>query len=269
MLYSSVWTRVPGATAAVMIGWIVTCCTLASMRRITCPPRWIRPRIGGLSFSNVPRPGPACPGPARLPACDGVRAAPFGHFVRLPLVPGYHVNLVDLHLAFERHLRGLGGQAVAQLLRHGLHVRPAKAQLPGDLLVREVQAHKVEAQYPHPQRLVMPGQHRAGQIVKTSGARLAAIALPSLLGVVAPVPDHRGAAAPRATHALWPAALAHKGEALGVVHQAGKVDQVGCSHERQSSSDESGRSIIPPLSSPLKPFRTVSHSFASQHPGTQ
>src|SRR5215218_10033007 len=171
MLYSSVWTRVPRATAAVMIGLIVTCCTLASMRRITGPPRGIRPRIGGLSFSRVPRPG----------------------------VPAYHLNLVDLHLTFERHLRGLGGQAVAQLLRHGLHVRPAKAQLPGDLLVREVQPHEVEAQHPHPQWLVMPGQHRAGEVVEAPSTRLTAIALPSLLGVVAPVPDHRGAAAPRAT----------------------------------------------------------------------
>ncbi len=46
-----------GATAAVMIGLIVACCTLASMRSTTWPPRWIRPRIGGLSFSSVPRPG--------------------------------------------------------------------------------------------------------------------------------------------------------------------------------------------------------------------
>jgi len=57
MLYSSVWTRVPGVTAAMMTGLIVACCTLASMRSTTCPPRWIRPRMGGLSFSSVPRPG--------------------------------------------------------------------------------------------------------------------------------------------------------------------------------------------------------------------
>src|SRR3954454_6216068 len=54
MSSSSVWIRVPLATAALMIGWIVVCCTLASMRSTTCPPRWIRPRIGGLSFSSVP-----------------------------------------------------------------------------------------------------------------------------------------------------------------------------------------------------------------------
>src|SRR3954467_15422546 len=115
MSYSSVWTRVPLATAAVMIGWIVICCTLASMRRTTWPPRWIRPRMGGLSFST-------CPGPAPRPACDSVRAAPFGHGRGLALVPGHDVDLVDLDLTLQLHGRGVGNQTVAQLLRHGLHV---------------------------------------------------------------------------------------------------------------------------------------------------
>src|SRR4051795_6500589 len=56
MSYSSV----PEATVSLMIGLIVACCTLGSMCKTTCPPRWIKPRIGGLSFSNVPRPGAPC-----------------------------------------------------------------------------------------------------------------------------------------------------------------------------------------------------------------
>src|SRR5215212_2858384 len=115
MSYSSVWIRVPLATAASMIGWIVFCCTLASMRSITCPPRCIRPRIGGLSFASVP-----CPGaPASLrrrpsrPPWPPPRVGPCA---------GHDVDLVDLHLAFQPHGRGLGNQAAAQLLRHGLHI---------------------------------------------------------------------------------------------------------------------------------------------------
>jgi hypothetical protein len=66
--------RLPVATVAAMIGWIVFCCTLASMCSTTCPPRWIKPRIGGLSFSSVPRPGAApCAGLIR----SRRRAAPF------------------------------------------------------------------------------------------------------------------------------------------------------------------------------------------------
>jgi hypothetical protein len=60
---------------------------------------------------------------------------------------------------------------------------------------------------------------------------LAAIPLPMRLRVVMPVPDHRVAAASRATHALWPAVLAHQGEALRAVEQGWEVDGVHCGHD--------------------------------------
>jgi hypothetical protein len=158
----------------------------------------------------------------------------------LPLVPGHDVDLVDLDLACQPHGRGFGNQSTAQLLGHGLHIRPVEAQFLGNLPDREVQPHEVQAQHPHPQRLVMAGQHRAGEVVKAPRAPLAAVALPVRLAIVAPVADHRGGVAPGATHAFWPAVLAHEGEALGVVHQAGQVDQtggsIGCSHDQWSSS---------------------------------
>jgi len=132
-------------------------------------------------------------------------------------MPGHDVDLVNFHLAFKRHLRGLGGQAAAQLLRHGLHVRSAKAALLSDLLVGKVQAHDVKAQDLHPQRLMVSGQHRIGEIVEAGRTCLAPIPLPSRLRVVAPVLNHRRAVAPEALHALWPAVLAHEGAALGVV----------------------------------------------------
>src|SRR5215210_7188779 len=115
MPYSSVWMSAPGATVAAMIGWIVVCCTLATMCRTTGPPRWIRPRMGGLSFSNVPRPG----APASLRRRP---SRPFGHGHRLALVPGHHVNLIDLHLTLQPGCWSFGHEATAQMLRHGLHV---------------------------------------------------------------------------------------------------------------------------------------------------
>jgi hypothetical protein len=135
----------------------------------------------------------------------------------LALVPGHDVDFVDLDLALQPRRRGLGDQAAAQLLRHGLHVGPAQAQLPGDLPVREVQPHEVQAQHPDPQRLMVSGQHRAREVVEAPRARLAAVALPVRLRVVAAVTHHRAAAAPGAAHALRPALLAHQREALGVV----------------------------------------------------
>jgi len=101
-----------------------------------------------------------------------------------------------------------------------------------------------EAQNARAQRLVVPGQHRAGEVVKAPRACLVTIPLPVLLRVVAPVPDHRRAATPRATHPLRPAVLAHEGEALGVVYQARDVDQVRCGHDGEISSREAGRRAL-------------------------
>src|SRR4051812_21980612 len=56
------------------------------------------------------------------------------------------------------------------------------------------------------------------------------------LCVVMPVPDHRVAAASRATDALWPAVLAHQGEALRVVEQGCQVDWVHCGHDDRNPS---------------------------------
>src|SRR3954464_2981696 len=104
MLYSSLWMRVPSATAPVMTDLIVVCCTLASMRSTTSPPRWIRPRTGGLSFASVPRPG-APPHRPPPPPCAAARAGPFDNSGGLTLVAGHHVDLIDLHLARQFHLR--------------------------------------------------------------------------------------------------------------------------------------------------------------------
>jgi len=87
----------------------------------------------------------------------------------------------------------------------------------------------------------MAGQHGAGEIVDAGRARLSAVTLAVRLRVVAPVPDDRGTVASGAARTLRPAVLAHKREALGVVHQARKVDQVRCRH------DGKGSSRLPPL----------------------
>src|SRR3954468_15769713 len=82
----------------------------------------------------------------------------------------------------------------------------------------------------------MPGQHRAGEVVEAPRARLAPVALPAPLHVVATVPDHRAAVASRTMDAIGPAVLAHQREALGVIHQSREVDQIRCSHGGGRSS---------------------------------
>src|SRR4051812_21516223 len=85
---------------------------------------------------------------------------------------------------------------------------------------------------------MVPGQHGADEVVAAPSTRLAPVALPTRLRVVAPVADHRITAAAGAAHALAPAVLAHQREALGVVQQRREIDQVDCCHDGGGSSHE-------------------------------
>jgi hypothetical protein len=153
----------------------------------------------------------------------------------LAFVPGDDIDLVDLHLAFQRCRRGPGRQPAAQLLGHDLHVRAGEAPFLGDLAVGEVEAHEVQAQHPDPQRLMVPGQRRAGEVVEATRTGLAAVALPVRLGVIAAVAHHGAAAAAGAAHAFRPAMLPYQGEALGVIDQRREIDQIRCGHGGQGS----------------------------------
>src|SRR4051794_37059382 len=76
------------------------------------------------------------------------------------------------------------------------------------------------------------------------------------LCVVMPVPDHRVAAASRATDALWPAVLAHQGEALRIVEQGCEVDWVHCGHDdRNPSCSPTTVDRLKPSSYPNPPSR--------------
>ena len=182
-----------------------------------------------MSFSSVPRPG----APASLRRRPN---HPFYDGRRLAFVPSHDIDLVNLDLACQPHRGSLGDQAIAQLLGHGLHVRSVEAQFLGDLTVREVQAHEVQAHHPDPQRLVMSGQHRAGEVVKAPRAHLAPVSLPVRLGLVKAIADYGTAPAGRAADTLRPAMLAHQGEALGIVDQRREVDQIRRGHDATGSS---------------------------------
>src|SRR6187455_2272522 len=108
---------------------------------------------------------------------------------------------------------------------------------------------------------MVSGQRRAGEVVETPGAGLAPIALPMRLGVVAPVADHRIAAAAGAAHALGPAVLAYQREALGVVQQGREIDQIdgwhdggGSSHAPSATPALAFRPDHPQLRAPVPPL---------------
>src|SRR4051794_36875215 len=113
---------------------------------------------------------------------------------------------------------------------------------------------------------MVPGQRRAGEVVKAPGAVLAPIALPVRLGVVAPVADHRVTATSGTAHARGPAMRAHKREAFGVVQQPREVDQVECRHTRQSSLHDGTRQSAAAIITSEAPRDRYP---APQHPGSQ
>src|SRR3954465_4807114 len=92
------------------------------MRRTTSPPRWSRPRIGGLSFASVPRPG-APFSRRRRPGRPPWRRPPAGPGA------GDDVDLVDLDLALQPRRREPGGEPAPELLGHRLHVGLGEVQL--------------------------------------------------------------------------------------------------------------------------------------------
>ena len=124
-------------------------------RSTTWPPRWFRPRTGGLSFSNLPRPG-ALASLRQRPSCPFSQTPPAGPCARPPHKP----------------------QRSRWMLSH-----PAPPRLVPPLALwrptRRVVAPSSPAHPKHPQR-----------------------------------------------------------EALGVVDQARKVDQVGCSHDERFSHEQ-------------------------------
>ncbi len=86
-----------------------------------------------------------------------------------------------------------------------MHVIFVEIELMGNLLVREVQAHKIEAENPNPQGLMMTRKDGVGQIVKASLTGCAQITLTLGLGVVTPLFRHLRAVARWTLDTIGPA----------------------------------------------------------------
>jgi len=75
----------------------------------------------------------------------------------------------------------------------------------GNVVVREVEPHEIQAQYPHPKGWMMTGKDRVRHIVKTSLAGLAQGALTLGLGVIAPLLRKLKTLTAWTTDTVWPA----------------------------------------------------------------
>ncbi len=95
---SSVITLVPDAIVSVMTGFIVRCLTSGNILMTTSPPRSLISRMGGFSFSSVPRPASPCKRRRRP-------GRPFFNGFRMTFVTSDDVGLVALDKALKRRFR--------------------------------------------------------------------------------------------------------------------------------------------------------------------
>ena len=129
-------------------------------------------------------------------------------------MPGDDVDLVGLALAVQRRLGDFGDKAFAKMRRHVVDVIVVQAQLLGDLLVRQVQPHEIQAQ--DPKRLMVSGQNSTGQVIEPRPAVLAPVALPMPLGPIMAMADHGSAGTARAANAVRPSIVPDQLIALSI-----------------------------------------------------
>src|SRR5262245_46257866 len=145
----------------------------------------------------------------------------------MALMSGDDVDLVTLDLTVERNRRPPLTNAFAELRGHPQSVIGIEVQLLGDLLVRQVQSHEVQAENPDPQRLVVACEDGFGQIVEATTAGRAFVTLAVRLGVVVALSDDVSRFTVRAADAIGPAQIPDHLVALRVVDQRSNVQSHG------------------------------------------
>jgi hypothetical protein len=135
--------------------------------------------------------------------------------------------------------------AVTQLGCHLLHITDMQRQFVCNLLIRYIQAHETQTQYPYFQRLMMSRKNRVYQIVEPCLTVVTLIALTGWRCVIKATLDdlRRFARARGARDAVWPAQLADRLIALHIIDEILDVDLYGWTPVRDRSMG--GRQYIP------------------------
>ena len=131
----------------------------------------------------------------------------------------HHIDFITLHLPREGDVRLVLYDAFAQLRGHDLDSVGMHIEFLGDWFIRQMQSHEVEAENPHPQRLVMTSQDGTGQVVELRLTRLALLPLSCGLGLVSTLFGHLGSAAVGTDHRLRPVELPDGVETLRVIQE--------------------------------------------------
>jgi len=107
----------------------------------------------------------------------------------MAFVTGDNVNLVAFDRAFQLRFGLEVYHAAAQLRGHLVYIILVEIEFLGDLPVRQVETHQIQARDPLAQRLMVMREDRISQIVKIAVASLAVIALSFTLSLAQPAPS--------------------------------------------------------------------------------
>jgi hypothetical protein len=94
----------------------------------------------------------------------------------------------------------------------------------GNLVVRQMEAHEIQTQYPHFQRLMMARKNGVSQIIKACVTVSTRIALPCRFRVIKAALDDLCGLTQWARDAIWSAQLAYGLIALHIINQMLAID---------------------------------------------
>ena len=144
----------------------------------------------------------------------------------MAFVAGDDVDLITLDKALERRFRFQVNDTATQLSGHLLNIIFVEIEFFRDLLVRQVEPHQIQTQYPLAQRLMVMCENRIGQIVEVPAAGFAMIALPFALALMHSALLDLVGFAPDTSDAFRPAELAHTFITLRVVYQVVESEHI-------------------------------------------
>jgi hypothetical protein len=134
------------------------------------------------------------------------------------------IEFVALNLTAQLWLPFAGNDASTQLHGHLVDFTRRKVELLCDLFLGEIQPHQIEAEHPDPQRSVVSGENRPGQIIEIPAALTAVIPLTGALSVIAPAFLYVPGLTVRTLHPVGPAHLADGLITLVIINQLLQAD---------------------------------------------
>jgi hypothetical protein len=129
------------------------------------------------------------------------------------------LTLGPLQMAHYRTACESMEDGVYRALTHIVNISTIKVQLFGNLVVGQIQPHKIKAQYLHFKGLVMSGKNGPGEIIEAFSARFAFVALFGRFSIIVTFFDCVYGTTKRTLTYFWPTQLTNGFIALYIIYQ--------------------------------------------------